>query len=193
MYIARLSRIFLIDMTQILSIIIWSIAGFILWLAAGLLAFKASPENIKQLEKLTRNRYIGLFLGWFALLACVPHAAAVSPAFLLKLLYPLALAVPVLGFFCIDYAASRAVSGTLILCAYNLVHLSFDINAPCSWLFAICGWLTGAFAIWCSGLPWTWRDIFRKCAENRLFRCCAAAIFALFSAIFIAFAGASLL
>lgn len=188
-----LFQAFLIDMTQMLSIILWSAAGLVICLASGLIALKASPENIKQLEKLTRNKYIGLFLGWFALIACVPHAAAVSPAFLLKFLYPLALAVPVLGFFYIDYAASRAVSGTLILCSYNLVHLSFDINAPCAWLFAVCGWLTGAFAIWCSGLPWTWRDIFRKCAENKVFRNSFAGLFLFFAAVFAALIGAALL
>lgn len=180
-------------MTQTLSILLWSITGFIICLAAGIAAFKSAPENIKQLEKLTRNKYIGLFLGWFALIVCVPHAAAVAPAFLLKFLYPLALAVPVLGFFCVDYACSRAVSGTLILCAYNLVHLSFDINAPGSPLFAVSGWLLGAFAIWCSGLPWTWRDIFRKCANNSFFRKCTAAVLWLFSAVFAVFAGVTLL
>ena len=180
-------------MTQMLSIILWSAAGLVICLASGLIALKASPENIKQLEKLTRNKYIGLFLGWFALIACVPHAAAVSPAFLLKFLYPLALAVPVLGFFYIDYAASRAVSGTLILCSYNLVHLSFDINAPCAWLFAVCGWLTGAFAIWCSGLPWTWRDIFRACAASRRKRIGFAAAFFVLAAVYLSRTGAALL
>ena len=39
-----------------LSIILWSAAGLVICLASGLIALKASPENIKQLEKLTRNR-----------------------------------------------------------------------------------------------------------------------------------------
>lgn len=163
--------------------------GALLCTAAGIAVLKTSPENIKKSEQLARNRYIGLIFGWFALLACVPHAAAVAPAFMFKFLYPLALAVPVLGFFFVDYAASRAVSGTLILCAYNLIHLAFDINAPGMSLFAICGWLLGAFAIWCSGLPWTWRDIFRKSAKNPLFRRCTAGALFIFAAIFVIFCG----
>lgn len=176
-------------MIQTFSIILWSLTGAAICLAAGTTAVKTTPENIKKVERLTRNRWIGLFLGWFALLVCVPHAAAVSPAFLIKFLYPIALAVPVIGFFCIDYPASRAVSGTLILCAYNLVHLAFDIKSPGMSFFAVCGWLAGAWGIWCSGLPWTWRDIFRKCAENPLFRCCTAGACFFFAAVFLIFCG----
>ena len=180
-------------MSQTFSIILWSITGAAICCASGFAAITAAPENIKKLEQLTRNRYIGLILGWFALIMCVPHAEAVSPAFLLKLLYPLALAVPVIGFFCVDYPASRAVSGTLILCAYNLVHLAFDINVSGMSFFAVCGWISGAYGGWCSGLPWTWRDIFRKCAANAIFRKCTAFVFFFLSAVFIIFCGAACL
>ena len=176
-------------MTPLFSILLWSITGAAICFAAGLTALKAAPENIKKIEQLTRNRYIGLFLGWFALIICVPHAAAVSPAFLLKFLYPLAIAVPVLGFFFIDYPASRAISGTLILSAYNLVHLAFDINAFGMSFFAVCGWIAGFWGIWCSGLPWAWRDMFRKCASNAVFRKIAAGIFFFFALAFITFGG----
>ena len=176
-------------MPQTISIILWSITGTAICGSAGFIALSASENNIRKIERLTRNRYIGLFLGWLALLMCVPHAQAIAPDFMLKLLLPLALAIPVIGFFAIDHAASRAVSGTLILCAYNMIHLAFELNAHCTWLFAVCGWLAGAYGIWCSGLPWTWRDVFRKCAANKLFKKICAALFFIAGAIFLVFSG----
>lgn len=180
-------------MTDTVSIIIWSFLGSLICAAAGFAAFKSAPENIAKLEKLTRNRYIGLVFGWFALFVCVPHAGAVAPGFLLPFLYPLAVITPILGFFFVDYPASRAVSGTLILCAYYLIHLAFDHKVTATALFAVCGWSIGAFAVWCSGMPWVWRDIFRRCSKNKRFRLATAIIFWLSAAVFASFAGAALI
>jgi hypothetical protein len=167
--------------------------GSAIYAAAGVFALKADSRTLPVLEKLTRNPVIGLFFGWFALLCCVPHAAAVSPGFLLKFLYPLAFIVPIIGYFKVDYPASRAVSGTLILCAYNLIHLAFDDALAATPLYAAAGWLSGAFAIWCSGLPWTWRDIARACAKSRRKRIGFAVVFFIFSLIYLSRPGVALL
>ncbi len=176
-----------------MQIILWSLAGAIIYATAGFLVLSANAVRLPELEKLTRNKLTGLLLGWFALLVCVPHAAAVSPGFLLKFLYPLAIIVPVIGYFKVDYPASRAVSGTLILCAYNLIHLAFDDALYATALYAAAGWISGAFAIWCSGLPWTWRDIFRACAASRRKRTGFAIAFFILAAIYISRIGAALL
>ena len=180
------------DITAIHTVL-WSLTGASLYTAAAVCVLKCNDADKTRFEKLTRNRLTGLLLGWFALLMCVPHAAAVAPAFMLKLLYPLAIAVPVLGYRYVDYPAARAVSGVLILCAYNLVHLSFDAKLSAAPFFAVCGWITGAFAIWCSGLPWTWRDIFRKCCDSRKFRFIWAVLFIFSALVFALFGGAVLL
>jgi hypothetical protein len=167
--------------------------GSAIYAAAGVFALKADSRTLPGLEKLTRNPVIGLLFGWFVLFCCVPHAAAVSPGFLLKFLYPLAFIVPIIGYFKVDYPASRAVSGTLILCAYNLIHLAFDDALAATPLYAAAGWLSGAFAIWCSGLPWTWRDIARACAKSRRKRTGFAVVFFIFSLIYLSRPGAALL
>lgn len=176
-------------MAQTATIFLWSIIGAAICGAAGLAAVKSSPETIERIEKIPRNRYIGLIVGWFALLMCVPHAQAVAPDFMLKMLYPLAVIVPIAGFFTVDHAASRAVSGTLILCSYNMIHLAFELDIAGTWFFSVCGWLSGAAGIWCSGLPWTWRDIFRKCAANNNFRKISAGILFFFAAVYLVFCG----
>ena len=176
-----------------MQIILWSIAGAAIYAIAGFLVLSANAERLPKLEKLTRNPLTGLLLGWFALLFCVPHAAAVSPGFLLKFLYPLAVIVPIIGYFKVDYPASRAVSGTLILCAYNLIHLAFDDALAATALYAVTGWISGAFAVWCSGLPWTWRDIFRASSADKRKRIGFAVIFFAFSLIYLSRIGAALL
>ena len=169
--------------------LLWSSIGTLLYAVSGVCVLKCRTDRVKFFEKLTRNPLIGLLLGWFALAVCVPHAAAVAPAFMHKMLYPLAVAIPLLGFKYVDYAAARAVSGTVILCAYNLVHLTFDAALPAAPFFAVCGWISGAFGIWCSGLPWAWRDIFRKCSCNDNLRYCTAGALFFFSLVFALSAG----
>ena len=180
-------------MTHFVQIVLWSLMGAAIYSAAAVFALKSDSTTLDRLEKLTRNPVIGLLFGWFALLCCVPHAEAVSPGFLLKFLYPLAIIVPIIGYFKVDYPASRAISGTLILCAYNLIHLSFDDALAATPLYAACGWVSGAFAIWCSGLPWTWRDIARACAANRKKRIAFAAVFSVFALIYLSRLGVALL
>ena len=158
---------------------LWAMATFVsgslMSLAALWLTLAAAPERVGKLEKLTRNRWIGLFGGWIALALCVPHAVVVSPAFLLPFLWPIAVAVPLLGFFYVDYPAARAVGGLLILAGYSLVHYTFDFRTPGFPLLAVAGWIAGIAGIWISGKPCAMRDYFRMAAEKVWFRrLCAA-------------------
>ena len=145
-------------------------SGSLMALAALFLTLTAVPERVAKLEKLTRNRWIGLFGGWIALALCVPHAVVVSPAFLLPFLWPIAVAVPLLGFFYVDYPAARAVGGLLILAGYCLVHYTFDFRTPGFPLLAVAGWIAGIAGIWISGKPCAMRDYFRMAAEKVWFR-----------------------
>ena len=150
-------------------------AGIMLYLSAALLTLAATPERIGKFETLTRNKWICLFGGWIALALCVPHAVVVSPQFLLPFLWPLAIVVPVLGFFFVDFPAARALGGGLILLGYALVHYTFDFRTPGFPVLAILGWLTGIAGIWISGKPCAMRDYFRMTSGKNWIRflCCA--------------------
>lgn len=149
--------------------------------AAGCLTFLALPGKEKSFEALSRNRWIGLAGGWIALALCVPHAVVVTPQFLMPFLWPIAIAVPILGFFFVDHPAARAVGGLLILLGYYLVHFTFEFRTPGFPAFAFLGWLIGIAGIWISGKPCAMRDYFRLAAKKKWFRllcgilwCCGA-------------------
>ncbi|MBQ9755725.1 MAG: hypothetical protein IJV93_13370 [Lentisphaeria bacterium] len=145
-------------------------SGVFLYLLIGILSFAASPERVTKFEALARNKWIGLFGGWIALALCVPHAVVVSPAFLLPFLWPIAIVVPILGFFFVDYPAARAAGGLLILLGYSLVHYTFDFRTPGFPVFAFLGWFTGIAGIWISGKPCALRDYFRMVCRKKQFR-----------------------
>lgn len=145
-------------------------SGIFLYLTAAVLTFAALPERVTKFEALARNKWIGLFGGWIALALCVPHAVVVSPAFLLPFLWPVAIVVPILGFFFVDYPATRAAGGLLILLGYSMVHYTFDFRTPGFPAFAVLGWLTGIAGIWVSGKPCAMRDYFRLACSKKEFR-----------------------
>jgi hypothetical protein len=166
-----------------ISQIFWArsafLSGILLFLAAGVLTFGALPERVTKFESLSRNKWIGLFGGWIALALCVPHAVVVSPGFLLPFLWPLAVAVPLLGFFFVDYPAARAAGGVLILLGYSLVHYTFDFRTPGFPAFAVLGWLTGIAGIWISGKPCAMRDYFRLACGSKPFRLACGTLWSL--------------
>ena len=153
-------------------------SGLLLSVAALFLTLYAVPGRVTFPERLPRNKWIGLFGGWIALALCVPHAVVVSPAFLLPFLWPIAVAVPLLGFFYVDYPAARAVGGLLILAGYSLVHYTFDFRTPFFPLLAVAGWIAGIAGIWISAKPCAMRDYFRLAAEKVWFRRLCAAVWA---------------
>ncbi len=148
-------------------------SGVLFAAAAGALLLR--PDRLPRVEPLPRNRWIGLFLGWAALILCIPHARAVSFDFLLPFLWPLALATPVLSFFYLDYIAARAVGGLMILYAYYAVHFGFEQHLAPTPLFAWSAWLVGAAGIWISGKPCALRDWLRACARSFRWRLASAA------------------
>lgn len=145
-------------------------SGIVLCAGTAALTVRAVPESISQLEKFTRNRWIGMILGWIVLALCVPHAVVVSPGFLLPLLWPLAVIVPILGFFYVDYPCARSLGGAFILLGYYFVHFTFDFHTPGAPVLAVAGWLIGIVGIWVSGKPCALRDYFRMAASNKKFR-----------------------
>ncbi|MBR7139891.1 MAG: hypothetical protein IKD44_10130 [Lentisphaeria bacterium] len=178
-----------VDIPQILWGRIAFCSGILLFLFSSFLTFAAIPERIGKFEAFARNRWIGLLFGWVALALCVPHAVVVSPQFLLPFLWPIAVIVPILGFFFVDYPAARALGGVLILLGYSLVHYTFEFRTPGFPLLAFIGWFTGIAGIWISGKPCAMRDYFRMAGSKKWFRllCCglwgAAALSALWALV----------
>ena len=146
-------------------------AGTILFLllAAGFQIVNES--NIEKFEKIVRNKVAGLIIALPALAACVPHAQIVAPGILQSpfILWPLAIAIPVLCYFYIDYYTARAAAGAIIVLAYDLIHYAYDEKLPGAAIMTIAAWFFGFAAIWVSGKPYALRDWFRLAARNRKF------------------------
>jgi len=138
-----------------------------------------SEGNIGFFEKAVRNRYAGFLLALPALIHCIPYAEVVSPGFLLPLLWPLAVGIPVLCFFFIDFYTARAIAGAAILYAYDLVHTAYEWKLPGAVIWTVLAWLIGIGGIWISAKPWLLRDAFRKAAKSRSAAFLAAALCAL--------------
>ncbi len=146
-----------------------------LFFAAGGVYFALTGEkNIRQRENFCRWRWPGIVFGIPALLWCVPHAQAVSPAFLVPFFIPLAIIVPIAAFFVLDNITSRTVGGMIIIISYELIHRSFEYSLPLAPAGAVCGWITGFAGIWISGIPRSLRDAFRFAAANAAARWCIA-------------------
>ena len=146
-------------------------AGTIIFVLLGIAFGIADSTNIGKLEKIVRNRTAGLLLALPALAACVPHAQIVAPEFLQNpvVLWTLALLIPVLCYFYIDYYTARAGAGMVIILAYDLIHYCYDEKLPLAIAITIMAWLFGFAAIWISGKPYALRDWFRLAVRNRKF------------------------
>jgi len=145
---------------------------------AYLLAF-TTPANLRRREAWTRNRIWGLVLGYVVLVSCIPYAKVVSPDFLLPLLWPLAIIMPPVCAFYVDYPNARAVGGALILLAYLVVHYGFDMELPGAPLLTVLAWVVGIYGICLSAQPWRLRDEFRAGPKRRRIEAGVLALFAL--------------
>ena len=145
-----------------------AVGGLLLLVVAGW-TLRLSPGNLARFEPWPRNRLGGLLLGWLALGLCVSHAQVVSPGFLQPLLWPLAVIVPVLSYFFLDYLLARAVGGVMILWAYYLV-----------------AWIFGFGGIWVSGRPCALRDWIRLCCGKPHWRWASAGFLILLAAAMLA-------
>lgn len=138
-----------------------------------------TPENLRRREAWTRDRVWGWLLGHLVLAACVPYARVVAPDFLLPFLWPLALVLPPLCAYCVDYPNARAVGGALILAAYLAVHYGFDLELPAAPALTVLAWIVGVFGIVVSAQPWRLRDEFRSGKTRRRVEAGVLALFAL--------------
>lgn len=173
-----------VDVSEVLIYRLWSLAGAVVLAALGVLFCAARNNCIRKIEALMRNRFVGLFVGWAALIWCVPHAQVVAPAFLLPFLIPLAIVVPVLSFFCLDHMTARAVGGVLIIVAYEVLHRSFDLNLDFAPALAVACWLIGGAGIWISGIPFHLRDALRLAAEKRSWKFFFCSLLFVFTILF---------
>jgi hypothetical protein len=119
------------------------------------------------MEKLCRNKVVGLALSLPCALLCVPLAVPVSPGFLQIWLWPLAIVLPLLCYFHIDYYASRGLAFMLILWAYDVVHGAFELKIPAAPAVTVIALLLGISGIWLAAKPCLLRDIFRKAAVSK--------------------------
>lgn len=153
--------------------IVLAIAGA-LFVFFAVWTLRLSSDNLARWEPMPRWRLPGMLIGWAALLICVPHAQVVSPDFLVPLLWPLAIVVPVLGYFFVDYAFARALGGIAILGSYYFIHKSFEWHTPFTGALTVLAMLFGIAGIWVSGKPCALRDWIRLCARSRSWRTTSA-------------------
>lgn len=167
--------------------IIEMLCGTAIFSAVAAGHFPFQKRNIAVLEKLTRNRIIGIVFAFPALIACIPHAQIVAPGVLQSpvLLWTLALLIPVLCYLYIDYYAARAVAGAVIILSYDLIHYAYDWQFPCAGAITVIAWISGFAAIWVSGKPCSLRDSFRLAAKNRIYAWAVTAVMILFALTYI--------
>lgn len=151
-------------------------AGTAFWL------FRRTPAKQEQTDRLPRNKYAGIALGFLALLWCVPHAEPIVFNWMLPLLYPAAILFTVLSWFFLDYLFSRALGGILILGAYYFVYGAFNFHTPGLAAFSILYWIAGITGICFSGKPCWMRDLLRSCCQSARIRWTAAGFCAILSA-----------
>ena len=142
-------------------------AGLLIFAAIGVLLCRTSEKNIVKMEKLCRNKVVGLALSLPCALLCVPLAVPVSPGFLQIWLWPLAIVLPLLCYSHIDYYASRGLAFMLILWAYDVVHGAFELKIPAAPAVTVIALLLGISGIWLAAKPCLLRDIFRKAAVSK--------------------------
>ena len=153
---------------------------------------RLTPERLPRAQALARARLLGAVLALFDLLCCVPHARPISFDWLVPLLYPLAVAGAVLGYFFLDYLFSRAFGGLLILTAYAVVHGVFEFHTPGAPALTVLAWLFGGLGIAFSGRPCWFRDLARKMAGSRSWRWSGTGFFLLNGLLLLLAAGMSL-
>ena len=135
------------------------------WL--GVMLWRTTAENLPRREAWTRHKLCGIVMAYIAFIVCVPYAKAVSPDFLIPLLWPLALIMPVVCGLFVDYPTARGVGGLAILLSYLVVHEGFEMKIPGAPFFAVASWALGIAGIWLSALPWKLRDLFRAGEKAR--------------------------
>lgn len=163
------------------------ISGAVIFTALGSGFFLASEKTISRLEKLCRNKVIGLVVALPALISCIPHAQIVAPGILqnTSVLWILAIAIPVLSYFYIDFYAARAIGGAIIILAYDLIHVAYEEALFGAIVFTIAAWLFGFAGIWLSGKPCALRDWFRQAACKKNFKVLTAAVSLFCAAVFL--------
>ena len=132
-----------------------------LMLALTVYLLKVSPENVENMEKLSRWRVPGIVLGTFVVAWCIPHAMPILPESFHKLLFPVLVAVVIGSWFVLDHLFARALGGYLILTAHLFLRETFAYEAISNPVFPVLCFLYGTFGIFLCGVPYRLRDIVR--------------------------------
>lgn len=170
------------------SIFPWSL--ILLSLFSGAAAFIVSRKEFFisfELEKLPRNRILGIALGIFVLLWCASEAEPLVSDSMQKYLLPAALLCSWLGYMLLDFLFARALGGFLILLAHYYLLESFALDMPLSPIFSVFCFIMGTFGIVISGKPYFLRDIIRKLYSSVGWRTFGVSILGMFSICFALF------
>ncbi len=151
------------------SLLSFSAAALLLIAVAGLF-FAARGNTLPALRRFCRWRWPGIVFGIPALLWCVPHARAVAPESWAVAFIPLAIIVPILGYFVLDHITSRVIGGALIIAAYETIQRAFALAVPGYGFIIVLAWLYGLAGIWISGVPWSLRDALARAADKPRFK-----------------------
>lgn len=154
----------------------------ILELGTAVWLLRLRPEKRDAVDRIPRNKYAGILLGFPALLWCVPHAQPIVFNWMLPMLYPAAVIFTVLAWFFLDYLCSRALGGILILSTYFFVYSAFEWHTPYLPLFSGLYWILGIAGICFSGKPCWMRDLLRLCCSAPRYRYITAGFCAVLAA-----------
>ncbi len=162
-----------------------SFAIGVIGLIIGSVNFFLNEGKIEKAEKFCRERNFGVIIFFGCLSWCVPHTEAIIFNFLVPYLWYIAIILAILSYFYLDYLMARAFSGSLIICAYYLVHSCFDFHSVIASLMSVIAWLIGIFGIVISAKPSYLRDLLRISAKNSKIRYTISAVTVIFSFLII--------
>lgn len=150
-----------------------SLSGLIIYAGLALAFALSSPARVPQLEKLARGKISGLIVALLCCSRCVEIAGGISP-FPPAAMWAMAVALPILCYFFIDFYLSRSAAFAAILYGYDLVHYAFDHHFVFTGCFALLAWLSAVPALILAGRPFWLRDLFRRSAEKKRCRYCCS-------------------
>ncbi len=144
---------------------------------------------------LPRHRGLGVGLAMLCLAWASVHVALMLEGGMAEyrpLLWVLVPVVSTFAFFFLDFLFARALGGLLLLAATWLLHSAFSAYLPMRPVFSVFAYLVAGFGALLVAMPWLLRDLLERARNDQAWRRCAAALCALFAAVFLLFALAAL-
>ena len=134
--------------------------------AAGCVVFAVfllcvNEGNLEKMQRISRWKIPGLFLGIFVLAWCIPHSMPILPDSLHKFLFPLLVVFAVASWFVLDHRFARALGGYMILAAHLFLRENYAVRELASPVLSVLFLLFGTMGIFLCGLPYRLRDVVR--------------------------------